>query len=42
MNTVGRYWPEYLIEGTLLGLFMVSACGFTILLEHPASPLMSR
>lgn len=26
---------EYLIEGALLGLFMVSACAFTILLEHP-------
>lgn len=30
---------EYAIEGALLGLFMVSACGFTALLEHPASPL---
>jgi aquaporin Z len=39
MNTVSRHWPEYLIEGTLLGLFMVSACAFTILLEHPASPI---
>ncbi len=29
--------PEYLIEGTLLGLFMVSACGFTVVLEHPES-----
>jgi hypothetical protein len=42
MNTVGRHWPEYLIEGTQLGLFMVSACAFTILLEHSASPLMPR
>ncbi len=32
------HWREYAIEGTLLGLFMVSACGFTALLEHPASP----
>jgi aquaporin Z len=32
------HWREYAIEGTLLGLFMVSACGFTTLLEHPASP----
>ncbi|HEX3236385.1 MAG TPA: aquaporin [Gemmatimonadales bacterium] len=30
---------EYLIEGALLGLFMISACAFTVLLEHPASPL---
>lgn len=37
--TLGRHWPEYLIEGAGLGLFMVSACVFTTLLEHPASPL---
>jgi len=39
MNTTSLNWPEYLIEAALLGLFMVSACLFTILLEHPASPL---
>ena len=32
------HWREYLIEAALLGLFMVSACACTILLEHPASP----
>jgi aquaporin Z len=31
------HWPEYLIEGACLGLFMVSACSFTVLLEHPGS-----
>jgi aquaporin Z len=30
-------WRELLIEGTLLGLFMVSASVFGVLLEHPAS-----
>jgi aquaporin Z len=30
-------WPEYLIEACLLGGFMVSALGFTALLEHPGS-----
>jgi aquaporin Z len=30
---------EYAIEAALLGLFMIAACGFTVLLEHPASPL---
>jgi aquaporin Z len=30
---------EYAIEAALLGLFMVAACGLTVLLEHPASPL---
>jgi aquaporin Z len=29
----------YLIEAMLLGLFMVSACFFVFLIEHPASPL---
>ena len=38
MNAVKQHWPEYLIEATLLALFMLSACGFTIFLEHPASP----
>ncbi|HVN84554.1 MAG TPA: aquaporin [Candidatus Binatia bacterium] len=33
------HWPEYVIEATLLGLFMVSACAFTVLFEHPASPV---
>ncbi len=32
-------WPEYLIEAAGLGAFMVSACAFGVLLEHPASPL---
>lgn len=34
-----EHWPEYLMEGVLLGLFMVSACGFGLLLEHPDSPV---
>lgn len=34
-----RNWPEYLIEGALLGLFMISAAGFGVLSSHPASPL---
>ena len=31
--------PEYAIEAVLLGAFMVSACGFGVLLEHPESPV---
>lgn len=31
--------PEYLMEAALLGLFMISACVFTVLLELPASPV---
>lgn len=34
-----RHWPEYLMEAACLGLFMVSACSSTVLLQHPASIL---
>jgi aquaporin Z len=34
-----RHWPEYLMEATCLGLFMVSAFTFGAILEHPASPV---
>lgn len=34
-----HHWPEYLMEGTELGLFMLSACLFVALLEYPASPV---
>jgi len=34
-----RHWPEYLMEAALLGLFMISACAFTVLLEYPGSPV---
>jgi aquaporin Z len=32
-----NHWPEYLMEAACLGLFMVSACSFTVLLQHPGS-----
>lgn len=31
------HWRLYLVEAALLGLFMISACTFTALLEHSAS-----
>jgi aquaporin Z len=34
-----RHWPEYLLEGAELGLFMISACLVVALLEYPASPV---
>jgi aquaporin Z len=34
-----QHWREYLLEGLGLGLFMVSAVGFAVLLFHPGSPL---
>ena len=37
-----HHWREYLIEAAGLGTFMISACVFTVLLMHPASPLVLR
>jgi aquaporin Z len=33
------HWPEYLIEAAGLGVFMISACAFTVLINHPSSPV---
>ncbi|HMO64830.1 MAG TPA: aquaporin [Verrucomicrobiota bacterium] len=33
------HWPEYLTEAAGLGLFMVSASTFGVLLFHPGSPV---
>jgi aquaporin Z len=41
VTTLRAHWPEYLIEATGLGVFMLSACLFTALLFHPASPVAS-
>jgi aquaporin Z len=38
-NVAVNHWPEYLMEAAGLGLFMVSACFFSTLLEHTSSPL---
>jgi aquaporin Z len=35
-----NHWPEYLMEAAGLGIFMVSASVFTILLYHPGSPAL--
>ena len=37
-NAITRHWPEYGMEALGLGLFMLSANGFAVLLFHPASP----
>src|SRR5690349_20204630 len=39
LPSLRAHWPEYLIEAALLGGFMVSACVFSVLLEHPGSPV---
>lgn len=38
-RSVRDHWPEYLIEAGGIAAFMLSAISFTVLLEHPASPL---
>lgn len=37
-GALARHWPEYVMEGVELGLFMVSAALFTVLLADPHSP----
>lgn len=39
MTPAARHWPEYAMEGALLGCFMIAACALATLLEHPGSPL---
>ena len=39
MSSMRHNWPEYLIEGGALGLFMVSAGVFATLFEYPHSPV---
>lgn len=39
LSALRDHWPEYLLEGLELGLFMVSACVFVVLLEYPGSPV---
>jgi aquaporin Z len=34
-----QHWPEYLMEAGELACFLISACVFTVLLQHPASPV---
>ena len=40
MRALREHWPEYLCEAAELGLFMISAGLFTILLHHPNSPVL--
>src|SRR5437660_12185400 len=38
IESLRLHWPEYLMEAAALGTFMISACIFGVLLEHPMSP----
>ncbi len=37
VRLIATRWPQYSIEAALLGLFMISACVFTVLFELPSS-----
>jgi aquaporin Z len=37
-RSLKEHWPEYFCEAAELGLFMISAAVFTMLLWHPSSP----
>jgi aquaporin Z len=39
LGTLGLHWPEYLMEGVELGLYMISACAVLVLLQYPTSPV---
>jgi aquaporin Z len=39
IRAIKDHWPEYLIEGACLGVFMISAFTFGTIIEHPASPI---
>jgi aquaporin Z len=39
LDALRNHWPEYLMEAAELGCFMLSACLFTVLIFHPASPV---
>src|SRR5436309_8886663 len=41
IRAIREHWPEYLCEAAELGLFMISAGLFTILLHHPESPMLN-
>jgi len=38
-KALSTHSPEYLCEGLCLSAFMISACFFAVLLQHPASPV---
>src|SRR5262252_5143158 len=41
LRALREHWPEYICEAAELGLFMISAGLFTILLHHPSSPVLN-
>src|SRR5262245_36666346 len=39
-TSLAEHWPEYAIEASCIGLFMISACSFGALLFHPDSQVV--
>jgi aquaporin Z len=39
LEALRHHWREYLMEAAGLGIFMISACVFTTVIEHPGSPI---
>ena len=39
LDALRRHWPEYVMEGAELGLYMISACAFVVLFQYPTSPV---
>jgi aquaporin Z len=39
LDALSVHWPEYLIEASLLGIFMVVACAAVVIVQHPRSPV---
>jgi aquaporin Z len=35
LNALRHHWPEYVMEGVELGLYMISACAFVVLFQYP-------
>src|SRR5947199_10573891 len=41
LRSLKEHWPEYFCEAAELGLLMISAALFTMLLWHPSSPVLN-
>jgi hypothetical protein len=39
IGSLRLHWPEYLMETGEVALYMLSACAFATVLQHPASPV---
>jgi aquaporin Z len=39
-DALNKHWPEYLMEGAELAVLMIAMSVFSILLYHPASPVV--